>query len=102
MTAANQADPAAIIDLLAVLAYGELSAFDRMAADARMAPTVELRAALSEMAAVEMGHYRKLVARISELGADPQQAMAPFVRADWRRTSIERSRSSSIRLPGIW
>jgi hypothetical protein len=30
---------------------------------------------------VEMGHYRKLVGRLAELGADPQQAMAPFVDA---------------------
>jgi hypothetical protein len=74
-------DPAATVDLLGVLAYGELSAFDRLAADARMAPTVALRAALSELAASEIGHYRALVDRITELGADPQQAMAPFVAA---------------------
>jgi bacterioferritin (cytochrome b1) len=79
MIAAQPPDPAAVIDLLGVLAYGELSAFDRMAADARMAPNTELRAALSEVAAVEMGHYRKLVDRLTELGADPQQAMAPFI-----------------------
>jgi rubrerythrin len=81
MLPANEPDQAAIIDLLGVLAYGELSAFDRMAADARMAPTTALRAALSEVAALEMGHYRKLVTRIAELGADPQQAMAPFIEA---------------------
>jgi hypothetical protein len=81
MTPANEPDQAAIIDLLGVLAYGELSAFDRMAADARMAPTTALRAALSEVAALEMGHYRKLVNRIAELGADPQRAMAPFIEA---------------------
>lgn len=81
MSAYPEPDPAAVIDLLGVLAYGELSAFDRMAADARMAPSTALRAALSEVAAVEMGHYRKLVDRIAELGADPQQAMAPFIEA---------------------
>lgn len=81
MTAASEPDKAAIIDLLGVLAYGELSAFDRMAADARMAPTTALRAALSEVAAQEMGHYRKLVNRLTELGADPQAAMAPFIEA---------------------
>jgi tRNA-(MS[2]IO[6]A)-hydroxylase MiaE-like protein len=74
-------DRAATLDLLGVLAYGELSAFDRMAADARMAPTVAARAALSEMAAVEMTHYGRLVARISELGGEPMQVMAPFVQA---------------------
>ncbi len=72
---------AAVIDLLGVLAYGELTAFDRMAHDARMAPTTALRAALAEKAALEMGHYRRLVDRLTELGADPQQAMAPFVEA---------------------
>lgn len=81
MTPANEPDRAAIIDLLGVLAYGELSAFDRMAADARMAPTTALRAALSEVAAREMGHYHKLVTRIGELGTDPQLAMAPFIEA---------------------
>ncbi|MGI8666490.1 MAG: ferritin-like fold-containing protein [Jatrophihabitans sp.] len=81
MTGFDQPDQAAVIDLLGVLAYGELSAFDRMAADARMAPSTALRAALSEVAAVEMGHYRKLVNRIAELGADPQHAMAPFIEA---------------------
>ena len=30
-----------VVDLLGVLAYGELSAFDRMAADARYSPTWE-------------------------------------------------------------
>jgi hypothetical protein len=79
--AEDQVDSAAIIDLLGVLAYGELSAFDRMAADARMAPTVALRAALSEMAAAEMSHYRKLVTRIEDLGSDSLEAMAPFVEA---------------------
>ncbi len=81
MSASEQPDPAAVIDLLGVLAYGELSAFDRMAADARMAPTTALRAALSEVAALEMSHYRKLARRLEELGADPQQAMEPFIEA---------------------
>jgi hypothetical protein len=75
----TEVDRAAILDLLGVLAYGELSAFDRMAGDARMAPTMAQRAALSEMAAVEMSHYAKLAARISSMDADPFHAMAPFV-----------------------
>jgi len=79
MTETHQPDRAAVIDLLGVLAYGELSAFDRIAHDARMAPTTALRAALAEKAALEIGHYRKLIDRIADLGADPQQAMAPFV-----------------------
>jgi bacterioferritin (cytochrome b1) len=69
----------AILDLLGVLAYGELSAFDRMAADARLAPTMSQRSALSQMAAVEMSHFDKLTARITAMGGEPFKAMAPFV-----------------------
>lgn len=69
------------IDLLGVLAYGELTAFDRLSEDARMAPTLAGRAALSRMAAVEIGHHGMLADRIVELGADPSEAMAPFVAA---------------------
>ena len=35
----------AVVDLLGVLAYAELTAFDRLAEDARMAPTLDGRAA---------------------------------------------------------
>jgi rubrerythrin len=69
----------AVVDLLGVLAYAELMAFDRLAEDARLAPTVAGRAALARMAAAEMGHFDRLVDRLRELGADPEQAMAPFV-----------------------
>lgn len=71
----------ALTDLLAALAYGELSAFDRLADDARMAPTLSGRAEMSAMAAVELGHYQRLVLRLTELGADPEAAMEPFVAA---------------------
>lgn len=72
---------AAVTDLLALLAYGELQAFDQMAADARLAPDLGRRAVLSEMAAAEIVNYRRLAARLTELGADPQVAMDPFVAA---------------------
>ncbi|MGY1652070.1 ferritin-like fold-containing protein [Geodermatophilus sp. SYSU D01119] len=75
------ADPRAVVDLLGVLAYAELTAFDRLAEDARMAPTLEGRAALARMAAAEMAHHDRLAARLTELGADPAVAMAPFVPA---------------------
>lgn len=69
----------AVVDLLGVLAYGELTAFDRLAADARLAPTLSGRAALSGMAAAEIGHFGRLRERLAELGVDPEQAMRPFV-----------------------
>ena len=72
---------AAVADLLGVLAYAELTAFDRLAEDARMAPTLAGHAALARMAAAEIGHHALLVARLTELGVEPAAAMAPFVSA---------------------
>jgi hypothetical protein len=73
--------PQAVVDLLGMLAYGELLAFDRMATDARLAPDLERRAALSSMAGVEIANYTHLSARLTELGVGPQAAMEPFVEA---------------------
>jgi hypothetical protein len=74
-------DRRAIVDLLGVLAYAELTAFDRLAEDARLAPTLTGRAALARMAAAEIGHHGRLTDRLSELGVKPENAMAPFVAA---------------------
>jgi hypothetical protein len=71
----------AVVDLLGVLAYAELTAFDRLAEDARLAPTLGGRAALARMAAAEIAHHGRLTERLTELGVDPAQAMAPFVSA---------------------
>jgi hypothetical protein len=74
-------DPTAVVDLLGALAYAELTAFDRLAEDARLAPTLGGRAALARMAAAEIGHHVRLTDRITELGADPAEVMRPFVSA---------------------
>jgi len=77
----TEVDRSAVADLLGVLAYAELTAFDRLAEDARMAPTLAGRAALARMAAAEIGHHVRLTDRLTELGVDPAGAMAPFVSA---------------------
>ena len=74
------ADPA-VVDLLGALAYGELSAFQRLAEDVGLAPTLEDKAALCEMTEAEFGHFRRLHDRLTELDADPAAAMTPFVPA---------------------
>jgi rubrerythrin len=76
-----EVDTRAVVDLLGALAYAELTAFDRLAEDARLAPTLGGRAALADMAVAEMGHFTRLRERLVELGADPTEAMTPFVRA---------------------
>lgn len=68
-----------VVDLLGVLAYGELSAFDRLAEDARTAPSLDGRAALSAMAAAEMGHYGRIEKYLAGHGVDVQDAMRPFI-----------------------
>jgi hypothetical protein len=69
----------AVVDLLGLLAYVELTAFERLATDARLAPTLADKAALSGMAAAEFGHFRTLRDRLSAMGVEPDSAMAPFV-----------------------
>ena len=68
----------AVVDLLGAVSYGEISAFERLAEDARMAPTLEDKVAIATMASAEFGKVAALHARISELGTDPFVAMAPF------------------------
>lgn len=70
-----------VTDLLGALAYGELSAFDRLAEDARGAPTLSGHAALARMAAAEMGHYRMLEEHLAERGVAVEEVMRPFVSA---------------------
>ncbi|MQS13892.1 tRNA 2-methylthio-N6-isopentenyl adenosine(37) hydroxylase MiaE-like protein [Streptomyces kaniharaensis] len=80
--ASCSADPgyrAAVLDLLGALAYGELSAFERLAEDAKLAPDLADKAALARMASAEFQHYQRLHDRLAEIGADPQEAMRPFV-----------------------
>lgn len=68
-----------VVDLLGALAYGELSAFDRMTEDSREAPTLAGRAALAQMAAAEIGHFTLLQKFLGESGVQVEDAMAPFV-----------------------
>ncbi|MGZ4519623.1 MAG: ferritin-like fold-containing protein [Mycobacteriaceae bacterium] len=68
-----------VVDLMGVLAYGELSAFDRLASDARTAPTLAGRAALASMAAAEMGHFELIDHFLDARGVSVQTAMEPFI-----------------------
>jgi hypothetical protein len=70
---------AAVVDLLGAIAYGEMSAFERLSEDAKMAPTMLDKAELARMATTEFTHFEALRSRLAELGADPFDAMDPFV-----------------------
>ncbi len=68
-----------VLDLLGVLAFGEFSAAERLAEDAKMAPGMRNKVAISEMAVAEFGHFMKLRDRIEEFDEDPFEVMSPFV-----------------------
>jgi hypothetical protein len=69
----------ATVDLLGVLAYAQLTAFERLATDARFAPTIADKHALASMAVAEFEHYRCLCEHLRGAGVDPEEAMRPFV-----------------------
>lgn len=79
---ASPADPARynsfLMDLLGVMAYGELSAFERLSSDARYSPTLHDRAVLGRIAVIEFQHYELVRARLEEMGLDAEAAMLPF------------------------
>ncbi|MBL1076288.1 hydroxylase [Nocardia sp. 2] len=70
-----------VTDLFAVLAYGEISAFYRLAEEAKLSPTLRGKVAVAKMAANEMEHFKTLEQALAERGVDVFDAMAPFVRA---------------------
>lgn len=75
-------DPAyrtAVVELLGVLAYGELSAFERLCSDAALAPTLDDKAEIAAMGCAEFGHFQLLRERLTALGVEAEQAMRPFV-----------------------
>jgi tRNA-(MS[2]IO[6]A)-hydroxylase (MiaE)-like len=74
-------DAEGVIELLAFIAYASLVAFFRLADDASLAASVPDKADLAGMAVAQFGHFALLKGRLIELGADPQQAMEPFVQA---------------------
>jgi hypothetical protein len=67
-----------VVDLLGVLAYGELTAFERLAEDARVAPSLADKVQMASMAAVQIEDFGRVRDKLSELGEDVMAAMRPF------------------------
>ena len=68
------------VELLGALAYGEISACERIVGDARMAPDLATRVEIAMMAAAEFDHFIGLRDRLQSLGVDPSGAMEPFAK----------------------
>lgn len=78
-----------VIELLGVLAYSELSASQRLAEDAAMAPTLASRVELGRMARAEFAHLEALIAHLEAVGENPYSVMetfAPMVEKFQQRT----------------
>lgn len=68
-----------VVDLLGLLTYASLVAFFRLADDASLAVALADKADLADLAVAQFGHFQMLRKRITQLGADPETAMRPFV-----------------------
>jgi len=66
------------LDLLGLLAYGALTAFDRLAEDARMAPALADKVQLATMAGRQVDHFARVRTRLADFGVDVMVAMKPF------------------------
>ena len=67
-----------VVDLLGILAYGALAAFDRLAEDARRAPTLADKVFVASLAALQIKHFDTVRARLGGLEVDVMVAMEPF------------------------
>lgn len=65
--------------LLGLVAYRELTAFERLSSDARFSPTLVDRESLARLAVVEFGHYELVREHIAAKGLDIQETMEPFI-----------------------
>jgi hypothetical protein len=72
---------AGTVDLLGAIAYGALTAFERLAQDGAGAPTLADKVTLATMAGRQVDHLERVRDRLSALDADLMEAMEPFHRA---------------------
>ncbi|WP_349829499.1 ferritin-like fold-containing protein [Brevibacterium litoralis] len=74
-------DPITQVTTLALVAFGELTAFEQSAEDARSAASVEDEVGLALVAGHCLDHFRAISARVEELGGDVVEGMRDAARA---------------------
>lgn len=74
-------DHPGVVELFALLAYGEVAAFYRLTDEARMAPNLAGRINMASMAAAEMNHYELLREALEKRGVDIVPAMTKYASA---------------------
>lgn len=78
---AATAEHPGVVELFALLAYGEVAAFYRLTDEARMAPNLRGRINMASMAAAEMNHYELLRDALERRGVDVVPAMTRYASA---------------------
>jgi hypothetical protein len=68
-----------VVELLGLLGAGEYLAFERLVAEAGLAPSFAKRIRLAQIAEGELGHHRLLRERLAEMGTDPDELMSRFL-----------------------
>jgi tRNA isopentenyl-2-thiomethyl-A-37 hydroxylase MiaE len=81
VTPGAQVDHPGVVELFALLAYGEVAAFYRLTDEARMAPNLAGRINMASMAAAEMEHYEMLRDALDRRGVDVVPAMTKYASA---------------------
>ncbi|MFZ0160785.1 MAG: ferritin-like fold-containing protein [Kineosporiaceae bacterium] len=81
MSESDEGYRTAVVDLLGALAYGELTGFSQLAADADLAPTLSAKAALARLAVGEFTRFEVLHRRLEGMEVSAEAAMEPFVAA---------------------
>lgn len=74
----TEAYRAGVVDLLGVLAYGELTAFHRLAEDAATAPTLGDQVMTASLAAAQFQHFTRVRDQLWTFDTDVMDAMEPF------------------------
>jgi hypothetical protein len=66
------------LTVLGMVAFSQLAAFSRLAADAAVAPSLGRRLELSRMSGVALARFEQISGRVDELGAELEAVMEPF------------------------
>lgn len=69
----------AVLDLLGLIAAGELFAFETLARDSALATDLDAKASLGEIACREFAHFTQVTDRLRESGADPATVVGAYI-----------------------
>ena len=68
-----------VVDLLGLVAAGELFAFETLARDSALAKDLDAKAALGQIACREFGHFTEILQRLRDVGADADAVVGSYL-----------------------